>query len=259
MGNGGGGGGCRYTDQTDAIEQEKRNVYGLINAIRSIEKAIRDYGIGDKTDIINKLEDMRSKLQAAYEDAKNRERVRDRSVQYWQEQLQIAITKNKDEINQLLANTNLEEQKRAFYSDALQQETQNVNNLQFINGINNAIEKSIEFFTKAYYNTLYSETNGALSQRVNNKQYKDLYSTDNQRINYISQDNEYLSALNYVFFIAYYILAVFVLYIIFFSNITTFSKIAMVLVVLLYPILIYNIQRTVHYAWESINKPVIFV
>lgn len=259
MGNGGGGGGCRYTDQTDAIEQEKRNVYGLINAIRSIEKAISGYGIGDKTEIINKLEDMRSKIQTAYAESQNRERVRDRTVQYWQEQLQIAITKNKNIINQLLANTNLEERKRAFYSDALQKENLNMNNLQILNGINNAIQQSIEFFTKAYYNTLYSETNGALTQRVNNKQYKDLYSTDNQRINYTSQDNEYLSALNYVFFIAYYILAVFVLYIIFVSNITNFSKIIMALVVLLYPILIYNIQRTVHYTWESINKPVIFV
>jgi ABC-type transport system involved in cytochrome bd biosynthesis fused ATPase/permease subunit len=117
---------------------------------------------------------------------------------------------------------------------------------------NNFMQQTINQYTKSYYDLIFGQ-NSKLSNRINDTQYTDFYSTDGQKSRYVSNDNEYLRALNYTFLIVYYILAIIVLYVIYNLNMTQFSKIVMAVIILLYPLFIYSLQHSLHYLWVNFS------
>lgn len=255
MGNSGSGG-CPYTNQGQAIDAEKNNIYGKIRTIRGIMDNINSYNINNKYSQLKQLQSLAGQIQILYNTAQYREYIRDTTALNWENELKYAISNKtaveQDYYNNLLIN----EQKKDEYHSSLNIAEADESRYQNIVSKNNEFQQTINAYTKSYYDLIFTE-NSVLEKRINNPQYKDMYSTDNQKINYGINDNEYLKSLNYAFLVVYYILAVVVLYIIFLSKITNFSKIVMILIILAYPFIIYNIQHTLHYFWVNLKKPVV--
>jgi hypothetical protein len=129
-----------------------------------------------------------------------------------------------------------------------------IDKMDDLNINNNELQQTINYYNKTYYENINSE-NEVLEGRNADPQYKDLYSTDNQKIVYAASDNEYLKSVNFVFLIVYYILAFVVIYFIYTSQMNQVFKIIIIVFLLLYPYLMYEIQHLLHYLWITFNKP----
>jgi len=252
MGNGGSSGRCPYTNQGEAIDREKNNIYRLLDDMRNRMNFIDSKNIFNLRNQVNGLNSLSSQISTLYDKAKYLEKIRDDTADLWEENLKTAINnlsnaEEKRYYNNILLNGNSKEyktkiqnmaEKQAEYEETLSK--------------NNSFQQTINQYTKSYYDLIFGQ-NSKLSNRINDTQYTDFFSTDGQKSSYVSNDNAYLRALNYVFLIVYYILAIIVLYIIYTLNMTQFSKIVMVIIILLYPLFIYSLQHTLHYLWVNFN------
>jgi hypothetical protein len=257
MGGGGSKGGCPWTNQGDAINNEKNICYKRIDEIRRQMDSIDQYDIYGKANYIRQLRNISDKIKVAYRDAKYREKVRDDLTKKWEGDIKDLIDKIEDPAKKsyyqhtiLFNNSEDAYTKTANYLQKL------LNDYANISGNNNVLQDTINRYSKKYYDSIISQNN-ILESRNTDPQYKDLYSTDKQKINYAANDNEYLRTLNFVFLVIYYILVLFVVYIIYSSKLTTFYKVIMIFIILLYPLFIYEFQHYLHYLWVKINNPML--
>jgi len=252
---------CPYKNQGQAIDEEKNRIYGKIRDIRNVMSEITIYDIFGRANKLDELKILSQKITALYNTAKEREKIRDDRVLYWDDgdetnpkgELQKAIFGRGGDKTNYYNNVLIKQGLAKAYADEIQKLGNNLNKYETTLANNNEFQATINQYTKGYYDKIYGQ-NSVLTNRKNNKQYLDLYSSDGQKSIYGNDDNEYLKSLNYVFLMLYYILAIAILYIIYLLNITNFSKIVMVLIILLYPLLIYSLQHSLHYLWLTFNK-----
>jgi ABC-type multidrug transport system fused ATPase/permease subunit len=245
---------CLWTNQSNAINDAKNNCYKSINDIREVMQRLDGYDIRGKADSIRTLKNYSDQIKLSYNVALSRQQIRDKTALDMSNNLTNAINKK----NAALAAFNIEYNKFLEYSkdDAAKREEVlgSINTVADLNINNNELQQTINYYNKTYYKNIKSENN-VLETRNADLQYKDLYSTDNQKIVYATNDNEHLKAVNFVFLIVYYILTFVVIYFIYMWQITQVFKIAIIMFLLLYPYLMYEIQHFSHYLWITFNKP----
>lgn len=255
---------CPYKNQGQAIDQEKNRIYGKIRDIRNVINDNNKYDIFGRANKLDELKNLSQKITALYNTALEREKYRDATVLYWDDGDVTNAVSAKGLLQKTIFGRG--EDERAYYNNVLIKQGEenayaveieklgnNLNKYETTLANNNEFQATINQYTKGYYDKIYGQ-NSVLTNRKNNKQYLDLYSSDGQKSIYGNDDNEYLKSLNYVFLMLYYILAIAILYIIYLLNITNFSKIVMVLIILLYPLFIYSLQHSLHYLWLTFNK-----
>jgi hypothetical protein len=252
MGNGGSSGGCPYTNQGEAIDREKNNIYRLLDDMRNRMNFIDGKNIFNLRNQVNGLNSMTTQISSLYQKATSLEKIRDDTADLWEGNLKTAINNLSSAEKKRYYNDLLMSENKAQYYTNLQSMADKKDAYEEKLSQNNSFQQTINQYTKSYYDLIFGQ-NSKLSNRKNDTQYTDFFSTDGQKTEYVSNDNEYLRALNYVFLIVYYILAIIVLYIIYTLNMTNFSKIVMAVIILLYPLLIYSIQHTLHYLWVNFN------
>ena len=258
------GGVCAYKNQGQAIDEEKNNIYRKIRAIRNVMNDNNKYDIFGRANKLDALKILSQKITALYNTALEREKIRDDRVLHWDDGdvtsdvaakgvLQKAIRAKGDDEIAYYNNVLIKQGLTNTYASDIKKITSDLNKYETTLENNNEFQATNNQYNKGYYDKIYGQ-NSVLTNRKNNKQYLDLYSSDGQKSIYGNDDNEYLKSLNYVFLMLYYILAIAILYIIYLLNITNFSKIVMVLIILLYPLFIYSLQHSLHYLWLTFNK-----
>jgi hypothetical protein len=106
-----------------------------------------------------------------------------------------------------------------------------------------------------YYNSIVNQNN---QLDVEIQQYKNNYSTDDQKVFYQSQQVDYLNLFNSYLFIIYYAFLIIFCYFLYYSKtLSAYMRIGIVLLLILYPFFIMmiekNIYNTVMYIFSIIN------
>jgi hypothetical protein len=252
MGNKGSSGGCPYTNQGQAIDREKNNIYRLLDDMRNRMNFIDSKNIFNLRNQVNGLNSMSNEISTLYQKAKSLEDIRDATANLYERNLRTAIANLSSAEERKYYEDILLSQSVSTYRTNIENAARTKDEYQDTLSQNNAFQQTINQYTKSYYDLIFGQ-NSKLSNRKNDTQYIDFFSPDGQKSGYVSNDNDYLRALNYVFLIVYYILAIIVLYIIYTLNMTNFSKIVMSVIILLYPLFIYSLQHTLHYLWVNFN------
>jgi len=254
----GGGGsrafGCPWTNQSGAINDAKNDCYKSINDIRDVMRQLDGYDIRGKAETLRKLKYYGDQIRAAYNDALSREQLRDKTALDMSNNLTNAINTKNAALNTFNGNWNIFLDKTKNNESIRNSILSNLDKMDDLNINNNELQETINYYNRTYYENINSE-NQVLESRNNDTQYQDLYSTDNQKIVYAANDNEYLKSVNFVFLIVYYILAFVVIYFIYTSQMNEIFKIIIIVFLLLYPYLMYEIQHLLHYLWIKFNKP----
>lgn len=96
---------------------------------------------------------------------------------------------------------------------------------------------------KNFYNSIVNQ-NKQLDAEIQN--YKNNYSTDDQKVFYQSQQVDYLNLFNSYLFIIYYALLVVLCYFLYYSKtLSKYMRIGMVILITLYPFIIMTIEKNI--------------
>jgi uncharacterized protein YdcH (DUF465 family) len=118
-----------------------------------------------------------------------------------------------------------------------------------------AVVKLTGNLDKNFYNSIVNQNN-QLDTEI--QQYKNNYSTDDQKVFYQSQQVDYLNIFNSYLFIIYYAFLIIFCYFLYYSNtMSKYMKIGILLLLILYPFSIMmiekNIYNTIMYIFSFIN------
>jgi len=122
----------------------------------------------------------------------------------------------------------------------------------YISDIQGGIVSSETYIQKMYsslYSSIQSENNVIVNSLNTNS---DRYSADNSKIENKDTVTTNLLLVKFGLYILYYLLVFFGIYLLYNSSISRFSKIAIVAILLLYPLYIYSIQYRSQIAWNTI-------
>jgi hypothetical protein len=96
---------------------------------------------------------------------------------------------------------------------------------------------------KNFYNSIVNQ-NKQLDAEIQN--YKNNYSTDDQKVFYQSQQVDYLNLFNSYLFIIYYALFLVLCYFLYYSKtLSKYMRIGMVILILLYPFIIMTVEKNI--------------
>ena len=149
---------------------------------------------------------------------------------------------------------NLATEKQAY--DGISTEVKNTNRL--VQGNNAAATSS---FIKSkdmlanVYNTIYMQ-NRSLHERINDNDI--VHSADNSKTAIKNTNVEFIDNIQFIMFLFYYALVIFIIYLFIFNNLNIYSKIISIFILIIYPLSIYNIQYFIYTKFIDLWKYVQF-
>lgn len=160
-------------------------------------------------------------------------------LEYANHLLQVELDAKKDKLNNLSTQTET--------NDLI------INKLGVATGAYNAkssntLSNTIELY-KDIYDFITVENNNISKDNV---KYNELYSSDGSKIKETAVSTGYLKTVRFWMFFMYYILVLIVIYFVLFKNMNIYLKIVFVIILLAYPIYIYNFQYNFHKLWNTV-------
>jgi hypothetical protein len=146
-------------------------------------------------------------------------------------------------------NTNLEllSKSKDFNLEQIQKIGNNLNTVNTDALKSNDLDKSVANTTIQYYDSVHSQ-NYILNN--NRDKVSEDYSIDDGLVSYLSNSKDSLSFINNIMFLVYYLLIIVLLFFIYNKNMSVYSKIALFVVLILFPFYVTQLQNNLRLAYS---------